>query len=98
MLKADFYKEKYPLLLPFARFILNEASVGFDESWKSCERSWCKPLAGLCSVNCMDKKTRFCGFFLTQKTMLVNPGLFLVNTARFLLVFCFVFLPNSNLH
>lgn len=56
MLKADFYKEKYPLLLPFARFVLSEASVGFDESQKSWEESRCKPLTGLSSVNCMDKK------------------------------------------
>lgn len=55
-LKADFYKEKCPLLLPFVRFVLNKATVGFDESQEGWEESWCKPLTGLCSVNGTEKK------------------------------------------
>lgn len=55
VLKADFYKEKCPLLLPFAHGVLSEASVEFNGSQKSWEESWLKCLTGLWSVNCMDK-------------------------------------------
>lgn len=80
VLKADFYKEKCPLLLPFVRFVLNKATVGFDESQEGWEESWCKPLTGLCSVNGTEKRKKkkniFCGYFLAQKTMLIISGLF----------------------
>lgn len=55
-LKADCCKEKYPLLLSFARLVWSEASAEFNESQKSWEESWCNLLKESCSVNCTDKK------------------------------------------
>lgn len=55
-LKADCCKEKYPLLLSFARFVWSEASAEFNESQKSWEETWCNLLKEPCPCNSLSIK------------------------------------------
>jgi len=75
-LKADFHEEKCPLLFPFARFVLNEASVGFDETQKGWEESLGQTTSWVVFSELHRQNAHFCGFLLNQKTMLISPGLF----------------------